>query len=339
MPGTRHRSSLVRIFAALLAVFVGIAVLFASGAIRHGLGTMGTYVVYVLAGLVTAVLCFGLLGATGSFEGSAHGGTLKLGGSVVAMLLITGGGIVYERYRAPESFDTRLVFLDKATRQPQRLSGQATILLEGEKRMAPLHDQSDALVESFPASARGRSALLALDVSPFRAASPQEPVTLDQQLTVLVERDPTVATEKPPLRIAGRILAPDHRPASGAQIALCRKAFAAPVLADSEGRVSADVPADCDIDEISADRPFATNVRWNASSYAVTLVARTGFEVVLERSKPSGTESRSRRCKILQDDWTQIDACKTGSRAPNEHELTQFKALFPSCGQFVVCKR
>jgi hypothetical protein len=339
MPENRNRPTMVRIFAALVLLLVTTTILFASGLLRHGVGTTATYVVYVLAGLVTAVLCFGLLGATGAFEGTAHGATLKLGGSIVAMLVVTGGGVVYEQYRKPEKFDCLVRFVDRATRQPQKLKGNIEILLGSEKHPGSFSDQSDVLMQGFFAGSKGKSAIVTLDVYPLRSALPDGTIVLDEQITVPVERDPNAATPKQPVHLVGRIIAPDKTGAANAQIWLCAESYTPPLVADDQGRVTADVPATCLSNPVSPETPLQATVKWNSRAYTGAILKTIGFELVLEpeRHDAGRVNSIDKPCYVRNSDWQQVK-CSAGFDAANTDQHKQLAAIYPGCTQFHICR-
>ena len=53
------------IFGILLAVLIGLAILFGSGIPRFGLEGPFVYVIYIIAGCLSPLLCFGLLDSSG----------------------------------------------------------------------------------------------------------------------------------------------------------------------------------------------------------------------------------------------------------------------------------
>jgi hypothetical protein len=59
-------------FLSLLAAVVLLTTLFASGLLRFGQSGTVAYVVYVIAGLLSATLCYGILESTGAFEAQYH---------------------------------------------------------------------------------------------------------------------------------------------------------------------------------------------------------------------------------------------------------------------------
>jgi hypothetical protein len=118
------------IFLLLLAVVVGLMILFASGVLRHGLQGPFVYLLYIVAGLLVAALCYGLLESTGQFEGGKDGANIKLGGAIVALVVVAGGGGLYERNVRAAPFGLRVAFYEEGPSQPAKgLQGTLTLKL------------------------------------------------------------------------------------------------------------------------------------------------------------------------------------------------------------------
>ena len=60
--------------------------------VRLGLTEPVYYLVLVVMGLASAVFLFGVLSSSATFEGTVLGGTLKMGGPIVAVALVVYGG-------------------------------------------------------------------------------------------------------------------------------------------------------------------------------------------------------------------------------------------------------
>src|SRR5258708_10513172 len=126
-----------RIFMILLLVVAGMAVLFASGILRFGIAGPCVYIVYVMAGLLSASLTFELLSSRGEVQGKREGIVLKLGGAVVALVVVAAGGGLYERYLyTPPHFDLLLLFYTENLTKPEPVTGKL-VMITGNQYFAP----------------------------------------------------------------------------------------------------------------------------------------------------------------------------------------------------------
>src|SRR5258706_5150237 len=114
----------------LLVVVIALAILFASGILRFGLAGPFVYVVYVLAGLLSAFRSFGVLSSQGEFQGEHRGVGLRLGGAVVALVVVAAGGGLYERYLyTPPHFDLLLLFFAENPAKPEPVTGKVVLIV------------------------------------------------------------------------------------------------------------------------------------------------------------------------------------------------------------------
>lgn len=114
----------------LLVVVVALAVLFATGTLRFGLSGPFVYIVYVLAGLLSAFLTFGVLSSRGELHGERDGVGLKLGGAVVALVVVAAGGGFYERYLyTPPQFDVLILFFTENQAKAEPVTGKLALIV------------------------------------------------------------------------------------------------------------------------------------------------------------------------------------------------------------------
>ena len=154
----------------LLIVLAVLTSLFASGVLRFGISGTTAYVVYVLLGLLAAVVTFGMLSNTGSFTGEHGGGTgehgrstLKLGGAVVALVIVAGGGALYERwFHVPEFYSIRLNFYVERPTTLQPLSGTVTIYVGTRAISESIQGVGSVLIDGIPSDQLGRPLNLSL---------------------------------------------------------------------------------------------------------------------------------------------------------------------------------
>lgn len=143
----------------LLLAVIAMAVLFATGTLRFGLSGPFVYIVYILAGLLSACLTFGMLSSRGELHGEREGIGLKLGGAVVALVVVAAGGGVYERYLyTPPQFDLLVLFFTDNPAKPEPVTGKVVVIagnqdfaadLDGTGRLTIRHISSRYLQHPF----------------------------------------------------------------------------------------------------------------------------------------------------------------------------------------------
>src|SRR5260221_546968 len=163
----------VAIFAVLLTVLIGLAVLFGSGVLRFGLEGPFVYVIYIVAGLLVAFVCFGLLDSSGELTGAHLNTNVKLGGAIVGFVVVAAGGALYEVYgRPPQIFSVRVLFYD-STGETVKPKGTITLFINSGNPQAPIDTSGTALFQNIPAASRNKAARVRLDSAEFKPASTQ----------------------------------------------------------------------------------------------------------------------------------------------------------------------
>lgn len=156
------------IFIILLLAILAFISLFASGVFRFGMNSTYSYLLYVFAGLLSAVVCYGMLNSIGELEGKNINSSIKLGGSVIALCLVTFGGGYYERnLRTPEYFDARLTFYVESPSKPQRISGNISLYVGNEIKTIQLKEESTALFQGISQIMEGKSMKISLEGSKY----------------------------------------------------------------------------------------------------------------------------------------------------------------------------
>jgi hypothetical protein len=213
--GSDARSARTRVgvFAGLLVVVLLLTMFYAVGVFPLSAGGVFSFVVYVLLGLLAAVCCYGILDSSGTIVSSQSGTRVALQGSVVALALVAGGGMSYERwFRTPDLFDMRLSFIDEDG-QPLRVSGTVSILFLSKKLTARVTDEPDVLFQSISQRERGTPFSVDLMTPPYRAIGQPELALGEGPIVVTLGIDTTLAA------IAGALY--NHsKPVSGAVVAL-----------------------------------------------------------------------------------------------------------------------
>lgn len=142
----------IMLFAFLLATVILLVILYASGVLRFGLSQQFTYILYTVAGLLAAVTCFGLLSSFGRLNGERNGINLELGGAIVAFVVVTGGGGLYEKYlHTPETITMTILFTDESGQQ-ESFTGTATLYIGAEPKVVQLRDRNDVTFQGIPSN-------------------------------------------------------------------------------------------------------------------------------------------------------------------------------------------
>lgn len=150
MPSVKTR---VGLFLLLLGVVLAFFVLVASGVLRFGLEGPSIFLLYLVAGLVAAFGTFGLLGGVGELKGDVYGVTVRLGGAVVALVLVPIGGGWYELRVRPPKTVTAARFAFREGGAPQKVSGKLTLLIGTQVYSSEFEKATNALVDKLPAGA------------------------------------------------------------------------------------------------------------------------------------------------------------------------------------------
>lgn len=152
----------------LLVVLLIIVYAFASGKLAMGISGSFTYLIYIFLGLISSVVCYGLLSSMGEIQGHKYETTIKLGGAIVGLVVVGGGGLVYEKYvRKPDTIDMRVIFFTDNRAAPQKISGTATVFVANKEFNVSLKDEYTVLFQGLPSGAEGQALSLALDGADF----------------------------------------------------------------------------------------------------------------------------------------------------------------------------
>lgn len=172
------------VFSVLIVVVLLLTLTLASGWLRSGQSGPFIYVLYVLCGLLAAYVCYGLLSSMGELEGKQYGVALKLGGPIVALVVVAGGGGLYERYgQTPGSFAQRINFYTAQTSQLEKINGTATVSIGNERRAEVLRESGSALYQGIPSSLIGKPLVLDLESANYELAP-------DNSAALLTDREP-----------------------------------------------------------------------------------------------------------------------------------------------------
>jgi hypothetical protein len=171
------------LFGALLFAALFLAVVFAGGWLRFGLAGPFIYVLYIFCGMLAAYTCYGLLSSIGELEGKQYGVALKLGGPIVALVVVAGGGGLYEKYgQTPGSFAQRINFYSNQPGQLEKIIGTATLSFGNERRPETLREAGTALYQGIPIQWLGKPLVLDLESTNYEIApAAQAPLLTDRE--------------------------------------------------------------------------------------------------------------------------------------------------------------
>jgi hypothetical protein len=97
---------------------------------------------------------FGILTSTGELSGSPFGIQLRLGGSLVAAVVVAGGGSLYELYVRPDSFNTRVVFYESTPATSVDIAGSLTLFVGSGRQNVAIERDGTALIQNLQRRAR-----------------------------------------------------------------------------------------------------------------------------------------------------------------------------------------
>jgi hypothetical protein len=146
-----------------------------------GLGLVGNlyYVLLVPLGLCVAAFLFGVLRSYAVYTGKAYGGSLELGGPIVAFLLV----VVLGFYLTPNALPFDLTVFVHGEAGPQdvilRNSGDVLIDLGGDRRREMIGEKGQAFFAGIPATFRGQSVAFAVDARGYESVAPRGAIKIE----------------------------------------------------------------------------------------------------------------------------------------------------------------
>jgi len=185
--GNENKKMQFTAFLVLLLVVAGLTILFATGKLRFGLEGPFIYLIYIFAGLLAAALCYGVLDSTGVVEGNPHGITIKLGGAIVAMVVVAGGGGLYEKYVRTNPFNVRVTLYEKTEGEPTPVSGSLSLNLGAKAESVGIDSQGSALFQDIERRWANQTARIRLQSVGYELASSDSTITLTPDSTVYLK--------------------------------------------------------------------------------------------------------------------------------------------------------
>lgn len=182
-----NRNKIV-VFSILLLSILAFTLLMANKTLQFAASSGTSYLIYVLCGLLAAYTCFGLLSSFGEINGQKYGLNIRLGGAIVAMMIVTFGGGYYEKnMQASPSLDMRIRFVSDNNQMPQKISGKLSLFLGNEEKSQILDEESSVLFQGISNKWRGEKLSIALESSKFEfdSLSLNEAKITDEKTIVL----------------------------------------------------------------------------------------------------------------------------------------------------------
>jgi hypothetical protein len=203
-------------FISLASFLVGALLLFfmvwrAETLVALGLTGKFYYIVLLPLGLSVAAFLFGVLQSYATYHGHQLGGTLVLGGPIVAFLLVVILGFVL--VPDPSTFPLTVYVHGPGGVQDTvlRSSGEVFIDLGGDRRRVPIGDQGQAYFPAIPANFRGQEVPVWVGSDRFESIAPGNRLRLDRVGIYLPVR-------RKAGRIFGRVESEDGSCLAGAQV-------------------------------------------------------------------------------------------------------------------------
>src|SRR5213080_285302 len=180
------------------------------------LGLIGNlyYVVLLPLGLCAAVFLFGVVRSFARYKGAQYGGTLELGGPIVAFVLVVGGGFLL--VPKPESTFPLTVYVHgEASRNDLvlRNSGRVFVDLDGDRRSESIGENGQAYFPAIPDRFRGQQVPLWVDAKGFESTTANQKERVDGASLYLPVR-------KKSGHVSGRVQDQDGNPIANADLAL-----------------------------------------------------------------------------------------------------------------------
>ena len=203
-----------------LASFVcGIAVLVlmlwkAEALTRLGLIGNLYYIVLIPLGLCAAVFLFGVVRSFARYKGEQYGGTLELGGPIVAFVLVVGGGFVLVP-RPPSTFPLTVYVHGEADRNDLvlRNSGRVFVDLDGDRQSRSIGENGEAYFPAIPDRFRGQEVPIWVDAKRFESTVANQKERIDGASLYLPVRRKSG-------HVSGRVQGQDGNPIANADLTL-----------------------------------------------------------------------------------------------------------------------
>lgn len=180
------------------------------------LGLIGNlyYVVLLPLGLCAAVFLFGVVRSFARYKGAQYGGTLELGGPIVAFVLVVGGGFVLVP-KPPSTFPLTVYVHGEADRNDLvlRNSGRVFVDLDGDRQSRSIGENGEAYFPAIPDRFRGQEVPIWVDATGFESTTANQKERVDGASLYL-------AVRKKNGHVSGRVQDQDGNPISRAALSV-----------------------------------------------------------------------------------------------------------------------
>jgi len=180
------------------------------------LGLIGNlyYVVLIPLGLCAAVFLFGVMRSFARYKGEQFGGTLELGGPIVAFVLVVGGGFVLVP-KPPSTFPLTVYVHGEADRNDLVLrdSGRVFVDLDGDRQSRSIGENGEAYFPAIPDHFRGQRVQIWVDAKGFESTAANQKERIDGASLYLPVRRKSG-------HVSGRVQDQDGNPIANADLTL-----------------------------------------------------------------------------------------------------------------------
>ncbi len=194
---------------------IGVLVLMLSNVeALYKLGLIGNlyYIVLFPLGLCAAVFLFGVVRSFARYKGEQYGGTLELGGPIVAFVLVVGGGFLLPK--PASTFHSLTVYVHgEAGRNDLvlRNSGRVFLDLDGDRQSRSIGENGEAYFPAIPDRFRGQEVPIWVDAKGFESTVADQKERVDGGSLYLKVR-------KKSGHVSGRVQDQDGNPIANADL-------------------------------------------------------------------------------------------------------------------------
>src|SRR5262249_52180584 len=224
---------------ALASFLCGVGVLAAmvwKAALLTKLGLIGKfyYIVLLPLGLCAAAFLFGVVRSYARYTGQQYGGTLELGGPIVAFVLVVGGVFIVPP-KPPSTFPLTVYVHGEAGSHDLILknSGRVFMDLNGDRQSRPIGENGEAYFPAIPDHFRGQDVPVWVDAKGFESTVAEQKERVDGGSLYLTVRRKSG-------RVSGRVQNESGNPIENAELTLAGLTS----RSDASGHFRFSVPGD-----------------------------------------------------------------------------------------------